>query len=402
MPERLKTMSGLLVLLSVLLLGCQLFAAEFTADLVFSMPGQNDTLKLYVKDHAYRLEKLEGDNKMLLFRIKGATTALNPESKEYKVFKGVEENFINPLAAWENTSYDMQAKPGDGETINGYECRKYLYNYKGSDEIVFERWLSPELTFIVKQKMIAANGDAIMELINIKKEPVDGVLFEIPMGYKEAVDPEDMPIPVPEWAADLETAPVLKPPFEKVLKAGMIIKIRPEPGMSIWLRGKSTTETEAVAKAIPFKNGHPLKLATTYNNFAMKGTICERRHETEAEADYIVVHIEEGDVNLEAKTSAMFEKKVEVGGEFRMPISGYDNIVMRMVNLNDGESEIHWDQMKNGEAINSEYSKYRNKVFEKKNKSYNTSISADGDELVFKVTKGVMLIKAGQYDTFKF
>jgi hypothetical protein len=402
MQGKVRNLSGLVILTIVLMFYSQLYAAEFTADLIIDMPGMNDTAKIYVKGHAYRLEKLEGKNKLLLFRIHGKTTALNPDTKEFKVLKGTEENMFNPVAAWENMSYDMEAKTAGEETIDGYDCRKYQYRNKGSDEVVMERWLSPELTFVIKQVLFSSGGNATMELKNIKEEPVEQVLFELPMGYKPAVDPEDIPVPVPDWAENLDKAPVMKPPFEKVMKAGDVIKIKTEPGMSIWIRGESTSDAEAVAKAIPFKDGHPVKEPKMYNNFAMKGTICDRRHETPAEADYIVIHIEKGEVNVEAKLADMFEKKVSAGGEFRIPVNGIQNIEMRLVNLADGESDISWDMLKNGEVLNPDYAKYRKKTFEKKNKSYKSALSPDGDELIFKVTKGEVLIKAGQYDPFKF
>ncbi len=402
MPEKIKRLSGMIIMLAVVIFCGQSIAGEFTADLVINIPGQNDTLNLYVKGKAYRLEKLEGKNKMLLFRKQGTTTALNPDVKEYKILDASEENMFNPIAAWENMSNDMEAKAGDNETINGYECRKYLYNYKGSDDVVFERWLSQALTFVVKQKILSSGGDAIMELTNIKEEPVDDALFEIPAGYTEAVNPEDLPVPIPDWAKDLESTPVMAPPFEKSMAAGETIRIKTEPGKSIWLRGKSTTDAEASAQAIPFKDGRPLKEVSMYNNFAMKGTICERRHEPAAEADYVVVHVEDGEVNVEAKLADMQEKDVSAGGEFRVPISGIHNIEMRLVNLIDGESEVSWDMLKNGEVLNPDYTKYRTKTFEKLNRSYKSTLSPDGDEIVFKVDKGEVLVKLGQFDTFTF
>ncbi len=402
MRGRIKKLSGMIIVLAVVIFCGQSIAGEFTADLVINIPGQNDTLKLYVKGNAYRLEKLEGKNKMLLFRKQGTTTALNPDVKEYKTLTSNEENMFNPIAAWENMSYDMEAKAGDNETVNGYECRKYLYNYKGSDDVVFERWLSQALTFVVKQKILSSGGDAVMELINIKEEPVDDALFEIPAGYTEAVNPEDLPVPIPDWAIDLESTPVMAPPFEKAMGAGETIRIKTKPGKSIWLRAKSTTDAEASVRAIPFKDGRPLKEISMYNNFAMKGTICERRHETAAEADYIVVHVEKGEVTVEAKLSDMFEKKVAAGDEFRVPINPGNNIEVRLVNLIEGESEIKWDMLKNGEVLNPDYTKYRTRVFNKENEFHKMTLSPDGNEIVFKVDKGEVLVKLGQFDSFTF
>jgi len=392
----------MLTLMAFVFICGHVHAGEFTGDLIIKIQGQNDTLKMYVKGYSYRLEKLEGDNKLLLFRTKGATTALNPEDKEYKIFKGTDENMFNPFAAWENMSYDMEAKAGDNETINGYECTKYQYNYKGSDEVAFERWLSRKLTFVIKQKIFSSGGDAVMELINIKEETVDDGLFKIPEGYKEAIDPRDLPVPIPDWAKDIESKPVMQPPFDKVMAAGEIIRIKTEPGKSIWVRGKSTGDGEASAKAIPFKDGRPLKELTMYNNFAMKGTICARRHETAREADYVVIYVEEGNVNVEAKLADMYEKSVKAGREFGVTLNPSDNIVVRLVNAIAGESEVKWDFLKDGEVQKAEYAKYRTKTFEKENEFHITTLSPSGDQIVFKVVKGEVLIKLGQFDSFKF
>ena len=403
MQGRINGMSvSTIVMLAMLLFCGQLLAGEFAADLVLSMPGQNDTMKIYVKGYSYRLEKLEGDNKLLLFRTNGATTALDPEKKEYKVFKGIDENMFNPVAAWENMSYDMEARAGEDETVNGYECRKYLYNYPGQTEVAFERWLSQKLKFVIKQKILSSGGDAIMGLVNIKEETVDDALFEIPDGYTKAIDPEDLPVPIPDWAKDLESTPIMKPPFENVMAAGETVRIKTEPGKSIWVRGKSTTEEKAKARAIPFKDGRPLNELTMYNNFAMKGTICTRRHETVQEADYVVVHVDYGEVKVEAKMADMFEKSVKAGREFGVSLNPGDNIEVRLVNAIDGESTVKWDYMKEGVLKEMPYAKYRTKTFKKENEFHKTTLSPEGDQIVFKVEKGEVLIKLGQFDTFKF
>jgi hypothetical protein len=394
---------GMMLTLLAFIFACgQVNAGEFTGDLIINIPGQVDTLKLFVKDHWYFLEKLEGDNKIMLFRKSGKTTVMNPEEKQFKILKGQEENFINPVAAWENMSNDMEAKAGGDETVNGYECKKYLYNYPGQTEVAFERWLSQKLTFVIKQKILSPGGDATMELINIKEETVDDALFEIPSGYTPLLDPEDQPVPIPDWATDIESKPVMKPPFEKAMAAGEIVLVRVEAGKSVWVRGKSTTDGEAKAKAIPFKDGRPLKELSMYNNFASKGTICTRRHETTREADYVVIHVDEGKVDVEAKLADMYEKSVKAGRQFGMSLNVSDNIEVRFVNAIDGESTVKWDYMKEGVLKELPYAKYRTKTFEKENEFHKTTLSPEGDQIVFKVEKGEVLIKLGQFDNFKF
>ena len=84
--------------LAVCLLGGQVIAAEFTADLVITQPDESITIKLFVRDSVYRVEQLEGENLFLAIENSSTnvTTAMNPEEKTYKELDGPAGAFSNP------------------------------------------------------------------------------------------------------------------------------------------------------------------------------------------------------------------------------------------------------------------------------------------------------------------
>ncbi|MBN1256007.1 MAG: VWA domain-containing protein [Deltaproteobacteria bacterium] len=167
-------------------------AAQFTADMAITGPGANYSYKLYVKDTMYRLEKDLGGMQIPPFptivnQETGVTLCLNPQERQYTETTKVEETMMmNPIAGWKWARKDWQKSLGGNEMINGYACTKAVYAEPGSSRIEAAVWESPKLGFFVKQVQYAQNGDAVMELKNIKEGPVDPALFQIPKGYTKA------------------------------------------------------------------------------------------------------------------------------------------------------------------------------------------------------------------------
>ncbi|MCK4791370.1 MAG: hypothetical protein KAV87_47000, partial [Desulfobacteraceae bacterium] len=100
-------------------------AAEFTADILITGPGDNYTFKLYVKDNMYRLKKVKGPMNVppypsIVNRGTGVTWGLNPQMRQYVEMKEIEKTFMmNPLVGWAMTRKGMTEKPGPVETVNG-------------------------------------------------------------------------------------------------------------------------------------------------------------------------------------------------------------------------------------------------------------------------------------------
>lgn len=197
----------------------------------------------------------------------------------------------------------------------------------------------------------------------------------------------------------------MTPPFEHTMNGGDIIRIKPKAGKSIAIKATSTTDAAARAKVIPFKDGRPLKQLDRYNNFAAKGTLCTRRHETAVDADEFVVHVDSGAINTTAKWLNMHEKAVAAGEEFRFSYENSDNVTCHMVNTADDEAVVIITFFKDGTPLSEDDQglvKWRTITLKEPGEIDDRTISNKGDEVVFKVEKGSMLIKLGQFDAFEF
>ena len=78
--------------------------------------------------------------------------------------------------------------------------------------------------------------DMFVELSNIQETSVDDGLFALQSGYTKWIHPSKRPIPMPEWAKDLASQPVLTLPFEKEMAAGDIARIKVQQAKSVWLK----------------------------------------------------------------------------------------------------------------------------------------------------------------------
>jgi hypothetical protein len=170
---------------------CQAYAAEFSADLFLANPGDSTTARLYVRDHIYRVEKLDGDVKFLAIenRLTDITTAMNPEERTYINLEGSSGAFSNPVKGWEYIANNTEEKHLGTDTVNGFECDHYSYTYTGATEAHLELWKSKKLDHFIKYIVHygGGNGDGSMEIRNVVEEPLDDALFQVPDGYTRSV-----------------------------------------------------------------------------------------------------------------------------------------------------------------------------------------------------------------------
>jgi len=169
----------------IIIAGNNTYSAEFTADVVITKAEVCDTLKIYVNGYTYRLEKFEEGGHTVMFRKGGSTYVLDHDNKQYKELWSPDEDKVNPVAAWENLSYEMRGRLVGQDTISGYDCEIFGYSYLDDDKVIFKRWFVENLQFIIKQVLFEDDGKSEMELINIIEKPVDKTLFEVPEEYKE-------------------------------------------------------------------------------------------------------------------------------------------------------------------------------------------------------------------------
>lgn len=402
----LRWMFGIVTWFVVTAFCGQALASEFTADLTEQYGDHVKSGKIYVKGSKYCLDLVEDGEQIIVIVDPDAkrTIVISVSMKEYQdlAIDDMTSVMNDPIQGYAYTAGMGEEKNAGTETINGFECDKFVISMMDTD--VMSKWVSKKLGFPIK---IIAHGppDRIMELTNIKEGSIDETKFNIPEGFTKWIDPETLPVEPPEWAAGIASAPVMKPPFEHDMAAGDIVRITVELGKSLKIKSENKSEANAEAKVVPFKDGRPLKKESWYNNFAQKGVICDRRHETMAEADEFVIYVYEGNIKTIAKWQEMHERTVAAGDEIRLKLQGFDNIKTHLVNISDGESVAIVSYYKDGAQLSDDELgpiKWRTITLKEPNEVDSRTMVPKGDEIVFKVEQGKMLIKLGQFDSFEF
>ncbi len=232
-------------------------AAEFSAELIATTPGETVSMMLYVKDSLYRLEQLEGDSRVLAVvnRRTGITTALNPEEKQYKNFSGMESAFLDPIKAWETLASQLEGKPAGTETIGDYECEKHRYYYPDDTTALMESWVSAKLGHFIKQIVNTGAGHNVLELQNIQERPLADSLFKIPEDYTEFVEP---PLETPPPPPSLTTLEVGSAPTGRRISTGGTLKIAINPAADVTVKMRNDTPDGSSWSLIPCKSGTKL------------------------------------------------------------------------------------------------------------------------------------------------
>lgn len=177
------------VLILFLILGSSSgFAGDFTAELTISTPDMNDTMKICVKGYSYRLENSNDDGQIVLIRKRGVTWALEPGSDQFRELEVAEEEALNPVAAWEHLSYQMRGHASGVDTVGGFECEIFAYSHKDDSAVVFNRWYSAELNFIIKQELVIEDSIGHMDIGNIVIGDQDEGLFDVPVPPSDSAE----------------------------------------------------------------------------------------------------------------------------------------------------------------------------------------------------------------------
>jgi hypothetical protein len=378
-------------------------ATSFTGDLVMSMGEDTISGKIYVTDGFYRMDvKEHGDQfSIVVDRSAGLTRVFLPNQKQYIEIKsdGPVSRMSDPFQGLTFMSASGQERTVGIDSVSGYECLKRVLSMSGQDIITY--WYATSLDFPIKIDNLVSAG-TFAKINFISEGPIEEKIFAIPPGYSKMAAPGTEPPEIPDWASKVAKAPVVTPPFERSMVAGDIVRIKVQPGMSVWVRATDASD-DAVAKAIPFKDGKPIKSVSMYSNFAQRGVICDRRNETAAEADEIVIRAFEGKMTVEAKSVAMQEKRVSQGESFSYGVSSQENIELRLVDVSDGPSECIWTWLIGGSPAPHERLgpiKQRTASFDDHQTVVRKTLSPIGDTLVINVTRGAVVVKLGQYDSF--
>jgi len=175
-------------------------AAEFTAEIAISGPGDGYTYSLHVKGPLYRIQKTQGPMNVPPFpsivnRDTGMTWGLMPSLSQYVEIPDLEKTFLaNPLVGWAMTRKGMIESPGPVETLDGYACETRVYTAAGGSEPAAKVWFAKELGHILREERFGGNEHAVLALRNVQEGPVDDALFQIPEGFTR-VSMEGAPAP---------------------------------------------------------------------------------------------------------------------------------------------------------------------------------------------------------------
>lgn len=380
-------------------------ARSFTGDLVMSTGEDTISGKIFVTDGFYRMDvKEHGDQfSVVVDRQAGMTRVFLPNQMQYIEIKSDDpvSRMSDPFQGLTFMSASAEEKDAGIDTVNGYECRKRILSMQGQDIITY--WDATRLDFPIKIDNHVSSG-TFAEISFISEGPIEENIFLIPPGYTKMAAPGTEPPEIPDWASKVAKAPVVTPPFKRAMAAGDIIRIKVQPGKSVWVRTTGASD-DAVAKAVPFKNGRPIKSVSIFSNFAQRGVICDRRNETAAEADEIVVRAFEGTMTVEAKSPNMQEQRVAAGESFSYGVTSSENIELRLVDVSDGPSKCTWTWLVGNSPAPDERLgpiEHRTASFDDDQTIVRKTLAPIGDTLMINVTHGAIVVKLGQYDSFEW
>ena len=296
------TLNSVLLFFSFLLLpyvwGSQCLAASFSADMIETFSGQTKTSRVFVLDHLYRLELNENSRHLVILvdRQIGKTRMVLPDDKVFRELDNfhIKSVMNNAFEAYYYMVDKYKIRSSEHDNWQGLACNRQVISINGKDAITV--WISNRYQFPVKIKN-QLNGRTVT-LSGIKNKTLEKSFFKVPADYRQV---KRLPFPLPEWARNLSDTPLKKPPFEMTLAQGQIIRIRPADGYILHIEYNNFGSQHSVSSITPvaFRNGRPLSDPgmRTFNLSAGKASKRKYKEET-SQADYIVVRVKKGQVQL--------------------------------------------------------------------------------------------------------
>jgi len=186
----------ILILVLALSLSGPVAAVEFSADMITSISGREDTGKIYFKNQKLFRNETMG---MIIINKHPKVYQLFQDSKKYVVTDVNELKKQNPMAGVEN--FDELVKKNNmqkqgTETIQGFKCViysgkvKFIENQPG---MTMKFWYSKKLDYPIKNvsTLPAPMGEVSSYLQNIKTGKQPDSLFKIPAGYQKAASMQE-------------------------------------------------------------------------------------------------------------------------------------------------------------------------------------------------------------------
>ena len=288
-------------------------AAEFKATVSSRTPEKTESFPISVKGSKSRLDRtIDGRQTVIIVdQERDTVQVLDVPERKYAQFPLVSFP-AGLLGSLPSIIAVMAAQPGvetkllGTETVSGYSCEKFAIVSKDDPTFTFiTYWVSQKLNFPLK---IDVNGGTDVELTKIQEGPVEDTVFQVPSGYTLAEAPEP---PMPDWVRDVPAALVVKPPYQRRMSAGEIIRVKVEAGKEIKVseEGETENQTDAQVTAVPFRGGKPTQDPSYTTSSASKGIVgTSTFSDTPQEADEIVVRVNKGVVLIGVKQEGPVEE----------------------------------------------------------------------------------------------
>jgi outer membrane lipoprotein-sorting protein len=185
MGNTIKFKGVLVLALAVLLSGVAAIAlaAEFSADMVHKMATMTREGKVYVKGKKMRTESGMGQGITIVDGDTGTVWVLQPAQKMYMEMKKGATQPTQTTQSDEELAKVADKKFLGTETVNGYQCEKYLYTYRDKALGTMTMWIATKLGQAIKMVHQSPEGESSFEYRNIKEGGVADSLFQVPAGY---------------------------------------------------------------------------------------------------------------------------------------------------------------------------------------------------------------------------
>jgi hypothetical protein len=167
--------------------------AEFSADTIIDRLGQQQAVKLYIKDRQIRAEMEDafGQKQILISRPgKDHTFMLYPKTRSFMSFPATA--VLSPLEQdTEAMKADGRRRPLGRETIEGYVCDKFEISFFNTYRGKLIVWVARKLNYPVQMIQVdGPPGSALSRrLRNIREEQIEDSMFMVPEGYKKVAKP---------------------------------------------------------------------------------------------------------------------------------------------------------------------------------------------------------------------
>jgi outer membrane lipoprotein-sorting protein len=185
MGHAIKFKGALVLALAVLLSGVAAIAlaAEFSADMVHKMGAMTREGKVYVKGKKMRTESGMGQGITIVDGDSGTVWVLQPGQKMYMEMRKGAAQPMQTTQSDEELAKVADKRSLGTETVNGYQCEKYLYTYHDKTLGAMTTWTATKLGQTIKMVHRSPEGESTFEYRNIKEGGVADSLFQVPAGY---------------------------------------------------------------------------------------------------------------------------------------------------------------------------------------------------------------------------